>query len=251
MTLRQWRFSGFEFLTLWEQMDRDRLPYPLMYQPTAPTVDEHNAERSLAAQSLAGRVDAHLRAGLTVLAEPAVRVELVGVHDTGARVRAHAGIASATGIVVEQLPGTDEMTGGDVIVHVGAAEIVGRALAAALPLAQAGRTRGVSVHQSDLDHQQGQSFMQNARETSPKDQYRAFFKRTRNGVGRIDAFVGPAYDARPTNDGAGFYWMDYADDGRYLVHKGHTITAVPASAETVASHVDQLIARTRQRVARV
>ena len=253
MTGRQWSFTAHEFALLWEdEIRRDRLPYPVMYRNTAPTLDAYRIERDEARESVREKIDEPLLRTLGVLAQPRIRIEVSGFRDVageqGVRVRAHAGIGDKIGVVVSQDPGPTDRIGGDVRVHAVPPSATPALLAGCLPARNPGRLKGVRLHSSEIAYDPDRSFLQAAGISSPREQYRAFFERERDGLGRIEAFYGPAYDWRPTDDGLHISWMDYVGDGRYMVRREEEIRAVAADPARMAAGIRQLIARVEARV---
>lgn len=238
----RWRLTALEFTVLWERFGRDRLPYPFQFRGTAATDDEFQADRRAAAQKVVPMLDERMYEALVALAEPAVRVELCGFR--GARldsmIRMHAGVRESVAAVAVQLPGPDLHAGSDVLLASAPASQVGTFVAQSIPPVAAGRRRGVSVPRSVVPASGG-SVMQSASRGQGNEERDEFFKRPRTGLGEITVFAGPAYDNRPTGDGQGFHWMDFAADGRYLVRGSDIVSAVPARGEDVAAEVQRLV----------
>ncbi|WP_242676768.1 ESX secretion-associated protein EspG [Rhodococcus sp. ABRD24] len=246
-----WRFTGLEFQVLWAQLGRDRLPYPLRFRPIADTQDDLDRQRRAAARQWAPRVTETLHRHLNALAEPAVRVEVCGYAGAGldAKVRMHAGIRGASGALAIQLPGVDDDTGGDIYLHCVAPAQLAHAIVAALPAAPAGTRRPLTFRRADLDSGGG-PILVSAGSTRTRDEVNGFFRRPRTGIGEITAFAGVAYDSRPTEDGIGLHWLDFADDGRYSVRGVDNVVAAPVSAADLASEIARLMARVQARAAR-
>ncbi|NLG56538.1 MAG: ESX secretion-associated protein EspG [Rhodococcus sp.] len=247
ITGRRWSFTAHEFAWLWEdQIKRDRLPYPLMYRNTAPTLDAYRAQCDSVRESVQSKLGEQLLRALQVLAQPRIRIEVSGFRDmarNNVRVRAHAGIVDKLGVVVTQEPGPTDQIGGDIFVYAGPPTIVPTLIAGCLPPRNPGQLKGVRLHSSEIAHDKDRSFLQSAGISSPREQYRAFFDRERDGLGRIEVFVGPAFDWRPTSDGMHVSWMDYVGDGRYMVRREDEIRAIAADPAKITAGVRQLIAR--------
>lgn len=242
MSQGPWRLTALEFAVLWERLGRDRLPYPFAFRGTAATEAQFRAQRAVAARRALAQVDAPMYEALAALAEPAVRVELCGLHRVGpgsSMVRAHAGIRCGRATVAVQQPGDDLHTGSDVVLTAVAAAEVGAALAQAIPQVEAGRRRGVSVPRSTAP---GASVMRPAGRRRASEQRDEFFARPRTGFGEVGIVAGPAYDSSPRGEVRDFHWIDFAGDGRYLVRGAETVHATPAGGADFAAQVHRLVA---------
>ncbi|MFC7449377.1 ESX secretion-associated protein EspG [Rhodococcus daqingensis] len=236
------RLTALEFTVLWERFGRDRLPYPFQFRGTATTDEEFRADRRAAAAKVAPMLDESMYEALVALAEPAVRVEVCGFRGAGleSMIRVHAGVGRSCAAVAVQLPGPDLHAGGDVLLTSAPAAQVGTIVVQSIPPVPAGRRRGVSVPRS-VTASGGGSIMQTASRARGNEERDEFFRRPRTGLGEITVFAGPAYDNRPTGDGRGFHWMDFADDGRYLVRGSDIVSALPARGEDIAAEVQRLV----------
>ncbi|MCA1005981.1 ESX secretion-associated protein EspG [Rhodococcus hoagii] len=238
----EWRFTGLEFQILWRRLGLDRLPYPLRFRPIAETQDDLDRQRRDASAALLPRVTETLHRHLVTLAEPTVRIEVFGFagrSDT-TPVRLHAGIRGDTGTLAIQLPGPDPDTGGDVLVRGVAPTRVPDAIASALPTAPAGARSAVRFRRTDLQPAQG-AVLTSAGSAGLRDEVRALLGRPRSGTGEITAFAGSAYDSRPTDDGAAMHWLDFGDDGRYVLRGDPDIVVRPAGAADIAAEVRALL----------
>ncbi|MFC9516117.1 ESX secretion-associated protein EspG [Nocardiaceae bacterium NPDC056970] len=238
----EWRFTGLEFQILWRRLGLDRLPYPLRYRPIAETQDDLDRQRRDASAALLPRVTETLHRHLVTLAEPTVRIEafgFVGRSDT-TPVRLHAGIRGDTATLAIQLPGPDLDTGGDVLVRGVAPTRIPDAIAAALPAVPTGARSAVQFRRTDLQPAQG-SVLTSAGSAGLRDEVRALLGRPRSGTGEITAFAGAAYDSRPTDDGAALHWLDFADDGRYVLWGDPDIVVRPAGTADIAAEVRALL----------
>lgn len=238
----EWRFTGLEFQVLWRQLGLDRLPYPLRYRPVADTQDDLDRQRRDASASLLPRLTEALHRYLVALAEPRERIEVFGFAgrpDT-TPVRLHAGIRGDTGTLAIQLPGPDVDTGGDVLLRGVAPTRIPDAIASALPSIPAGSRSPVRFRRADLQSGPG-SVLTSAGSVALRDEVRALLGRPRNGTGEITAFAGVAYDSRPTDDGAALHWLDFGDDGRYVLRGDADVAVRPAGPADVAAEVRALL----------
>ncbi|MFE3293221.1 ESX secretion-associated protein EspG [Rhodococcus sp. NPDC059234] len=243
----QWRFTALEFDVLWRHLGRDRLPYPMRFRGEAATEDDFQQQRRAAARRVLPRLDEALHAALSALASPIVRVEVCGFHGRGleSTVRAHAGVSGERAALARQDQGADLDDGGDVVLSAVPAGRVAARIAAVLPSARRGTGRGVASAISRRRSGADGSLMLPAARLGHEEACDEFFARPRTGLGEIGVFAGPALDWRPTAEGRVVQWMDFEDDGRYLVGGTDAVSAVPAGGDEIASEVGRLIGLTR------
>ncbi len=245
-TQSQWRFTGMEFQILWEAVGRDRLPYPLKFRPTAETMTELTMQRKNAALRIRQILDESMTDALQILAEPTVRIEVSGFH--GARMntvtRLHGAIAGEWGVLVEQLPGAAADSGSDVVLSVQRASVLVSAMVTHLPQCQAGKVRVASAR--NTKHIPGESILSRADDPRPAQELGRFFRRPRTSIGEITISSGSAIDSRPNRGDVVFQWNDFADDGRYIVRGGETLSAVAASALDVETAIMAAVSTKRQ-----
>ncbi|MFE6922749.1 ESX secretion-associated protein EspG [Nocardia sp. NPDC057663] len=231
----RWQLDGLAFTIALEAVGRDRLPYPLRYQPEfRETANEFTLRRARSAQRLRQVYDESLHRALELLLEPRVRVEIQGFH--GARqnevIGIHAGIIDAEAVVAVQHSERDRRGAGDIVLsrhpaHLVAAEIVGH-----LPRCSGGAEPRFEGRRSDLDTP---VYSRHPTKLSNTEHLQRFLKRPRTGTGTITVYPGFEIDARPTTDGSAFLWLDYPDDGRYLMqhHDAENFTVIPGPPEEV------------------
>ena len=239
MATTTWRFTALQFLLAWESLGRDRLPFPLVFRGGAPLLADFQEERRQAATVVHDQMDDDLYRALQILAEPAARVEVCG-HNGPARthmLRVHAGVDNTAGVVASQLPGRTFDEGGDVILSIHSAANTAPRIAEVLPPVDAGRMRGVVVDKRDLGPSQGGSVLHEPSYVSAADEAKKFFDRPYSWYGEITVDKGPAFDGRKDDSGKTFQFVDYVNDGRYLVRKNQSVAAIPASAQTIASEI--------------
>lgn len=245
----RWRCTGLEFQVLWRELGRDRLPYPLCFRPAADDQDDLDRQRRAAAQHWAPRVTERLHHHLTVLAEPDIRLEVVGFAGVGfaTRIRMHAGLHSSGATLAIQLPGVDADTGGDVLIRGVSPAQIPQAVAAALPAAPAGSRGALRFRRRDLDASAG-PLLVSAGAGRVRDEALALLRRPRTGIGEVTAFAGVAYDSRPTTDGIGLHWLDFDGDGRYTMRESDDVVVAPAATTDLAGEIQRLVDAIRTRV---
>ncbi|MEU7768388.1 ESX secretion-associated protein EspG [Nocardia sp. NPDC049190] len=217
MSENRWRMDGFAFTIAMSAMGRDRLPYPLSYQPEfAEHRDDYERLRARTAHRLQTMFDERFHRALTTLLEPRIRIEVHGFYgpELSQVVRIHAGLTDRVATVAQQLPGPDRAHGRDVIITQCSADMLVAEVAAKLPRCQGGSHYPFSARRSDLNQP---VYARHPTKLSPIEEMQRFVQRPRSSTGEITVYPGAAFDARPTDDGRAFIWMDYAGDGRYLL----------------------------------
>lgn len=217
MTQSRWHMEGLTFTIALEALGRDRLPYPLSYFPDPLEFPEDlDRSRAAAAQRLRSRFDDRLHNALTVLLEPEIRFEVYGFYGPAQAqtVRMHAGVTGGLATLAVQSPGPTREYGTDVTITTHPTELITHEIITRLPRLTAGTHRPFHGKRSDLNAPI------NSRDPirlSPIEEIQLFFNRPRSGLGEISVFPGYTVDSRPTNDGQGYLWLDYPNDGRYLL----------------------------------
>jgi hypothetical protein len=243
MSENRWRLDGLAFTIAMSAMGRDRLPYPLSYQPEfMEHRDDYEPLRVRTAQRLEPVFDERFHRALTTLLEPRVRIEIHGFYgpELSQVVRIHAGLADRVATVAQQLPGPDREHGRDVVITQCGAGMLVAELAAKLPQRQGGSHYPFSARRSDLNQP---VYARHPTKLSPIEEMQRFVRRPRSSTGEITVYPGAAYDARPTNDGRAFIWMDYPEDGRYLLinHNRDDVSFTPGPAEELMRQLQSRI----------
>lgn len=224
-----WVLDPHAFAVGIEAHGRDRLPYPLTFRPEfAETYEIHQERREAAFARLRESYDDGLHKVLRALLEPEVRVEIEGLHSPGRSgvVRVYAGIIEDHAALAVQASGPTREQGGDIALSIVPLPELAAAIVAKLPRAQGGSTPRFEGRRSDLD---AATYARHPTRLSPVEQTQRFFRRSRTGTGEITVYPGFQVDSRPTTDGKAFLWLDYPDDGRYLIqhHDADTFTVIP------------------------
>ncbi|MFE3543424.1 ESX secretion-associated protein EspG [Nocardia sp. NPDC059177] len=243
MTGSTWQMEGLTFTIALEALGRDRLPYPLSWFPNELEFPgDYTRSRAAAAQRLAPRFDETLYSALAVLLEPEMRIEVYGFYgpDQTQVVRIHAGISGSTATLAVQRPGRTREYGTDITVsthqsHRIAAEVVGR-----IPRFGAGAHRPFHGRRSDLEQP---TYGRHPTRLSPVEEMQRFFRRERTGMGEITVLPGFALDSTPTDDGRAFIWLDYPNDGRYLLHElsADDISVTPGAPDELLRQLQERI----------
>ncbi|MFD3592197.1 ESX secretion-associated protein EspG [Nocardia sp. NPDC058640] len=239
----RWQLDSLGFNIAVEANGRDRLPYPLRYRAEFPeTADEFARRRAGSAQRLQQVYDDSLHRCLEILLEPQARVEVLGFYGPGQTkmVGIHAGIIDSEAVVAFQVSERDNRGGGDIVISghpVGslAAEIV-----ALLPRCVGGVEPRFEGRRSDLNTA---VHARHPTRLSPIEKLQRFLNRQRVGTGAITVYPGFEIDARPTDDGVAFQWLDYPDDGRYLMqhHDAENFTVIPGPADEITRRLQTRI----------
>ncbi|WP_280434822.1 ESX secretion-associated protein EspG [Nocardia carnea] len=230
-----WQLDGYGFTLALEAMGRDRLPYPLEYMPPRMEHDdEFRRYRQQCARRLQTVFDEPLYRALTVLLEPEIRVEIYGVHGPGQNtaVRMHAGVIGRVAVLATQLPGPTPKSGADIVLTQLRSDQLAPRLVAGLPKVETGRHQPIRARRGDLN---APVYSRHPTQLSLVEDMQRFFRRPRAGTGEITIYPGYTVDTRPTDDGYAFLWLDYPDDGRYLLHNHNTddFTVTPGPPDEI------------------
>lgn len=248
----RWVLDPHAFAIGCEAHGRDRLPYPLIYQPEfAESYEIHEERRQAAGRRLREVYDPTLHKVFGALLEPQVRVEIDGLHGPGRHevIRVFAGIIEDHAALAVQAPGATHEQGGDLTLSVVPLAELAAEIVANLPRVQGGNTPRFQGRRSDLD---AATYARHPTRLSPVEQTQRFFRRPRIGTGEITVYPGYQLDARPTDDGKAFLWLDYPDDGRYLLqhHGADDFTVIPGPPAELTHRVARHIAMFTDRLAR-
>ncbi|MFE6923228.1 ESX secretion-associated protein EspG [Nocardia sp. NPDC057663] len=248
----RWVLDPHAFAIGLEAHGRDRLPYPLTFQPEfAETIEIHNERREAAGRRLRQIYDQGLHKVFGALLEPQVRVEIEGLHGPGHTevVRVFAGIIEDHAALAVQAPGPTREQGGDVTSSIVPLADLAAEIVAKLPHAAGGTTPRFQGRRSDLD---AATYARHPTRLSPVEQTQRFFRRPRIGTGEITVYPGYQLDARPTDNGKAFLWLDYPDDGRYLLqhHDADNFTVIPGPPAELTHRLAKHIAMFTDRPAR-
>ncbi|MBY6539942.1 ESX secretion-associated protein EspG [Rhodococcus sp. BP-349] len=264
-----WHLTSLEFAVLLDRIGRDRVPFPFSWTTCARTAADLRAEREAARRRLGDR---SLLAAASLLGGPGLQVTACGVESGDRRVRIRAATAYSAiplhsdrppafalhsdrppafplhsdrppafplAVVVVQDPGPTSDTGGTVHVHAVPPERMTHTLTAALPHRRAGRVTPSSVSRDDVVRAPS-SHLHDSRDDTDRERVIHILDGPREGLGEI--VVGHGGDG-PLEAIAGRRWIDAVGDGRYLVHATDVVTVLPATAQTIATALDDEIRR--------
>ncbi|MFD3509572.1 ESX secretion-associated protein EspG [Nocardia sp. NPDC058666] len=234
----RYQFDGLTFELALQANRRDRFPYPLSYRREfAEYRADDERRRGEAGMRLRRIYDEQMHAMFQVLLEPQARVEIEGVHGPQSRVlRVYVGIAGPIAVLAAQQPGPTHAHGGDIVVSTHRSTGIAADITARLPRLHAGGQSRFDGRRGDLDTP---VYARHPTQLSPTEHLRRFFHRPRVGGGEITVYPGFQIDARPTDDGRAFCWLDYPDDGRYLLqnHDSENFTVIPGGPEELVRQI--------------
>lgn len=241
--MSRWTLGPLAFTVALEAHGRDRLPYPLSYRPEfAESLAVYGQRRQDAVDEIQRVYDEDLHRAFGILLEPQVRVEIDGLHGPGQGepVRVFAGVAGERAALAVQAPGATREHGGAVTITTAPLAALPDRILAHLPPAEGGATPRFEGRRGDLD---APVYGRHPTRLSPTEQVQRFFRRPRIGTGEFTVYPGYQVDARPTGDGRAFLWLDYPDDGRYLLqhHDDQNFTVIPGPPgelrQRIANHI--------------
>ncbi|BDT85416.1 ESX secretion-associated protein EspG [Nocardia cyriacigeorgica] len=257
MSESRWRMDGLMFTLAVNAFGRDRLPYPIKWEPErrvpdeAVPYDDYQRMRKEAGQRLAAIADQRLHRAISTLLEPEVRVEVHGFFGQDFRqvVRIHAGIVGQAATMAVQLPGPTQAYGRDVIMSMMPAQALAGQVVAHLPKCAGGKYEGLRARGSDVSRVE---YAKHPTRLSLTEKINRIVRRPRSSLGEVGVYAGGAIDGRPTPDVRGFTWMDYQPtDGRYLLqhHPHDEFTLAPAPPEEIVRALQHTIDTTRRATA--
>ncbi|MFB7876215.1 ESX secretion-associated protein EspG [Nocardia sp. NPDC056064] len=216
--MHEWHWEPDDFAALWLSDARDRFPRPLHYTSRF----RYREEFETHCRSVRSRYVCEMEAidlALNTLETAELRVEVSaetrssrsGKHThhriVGVRNYRHAVIASQ--VVVD---GTD----GSISVRSGHPENLGKRIVGRIPSCGAGRHRAEQFYIRDLISTPDTYFVNVARNT-PRERYQRFVDRPMTGLGSALLRTGSVHDR--TDSAILIEWLDFADDGRYILRK--------------------------------
>ncbi|MEU2034944.1 ESX secretion-associated protein EspG [Nocardia amamiensis] len=243
-TANSWRLPQIEFHLAWEAMGRDRMPFPLAFHTNAETQLDFERECRSAAKSLVDKIgdDDSLYRALQALAQPQVRVEMLGYRRDGRdrMVRVSAGIDDGIGTVAAQHPGPDIESGGDILIFMHSPSFVVKRVASILPDVPPGSAAGIDVHREDLAPEERAWTASHT--PTPREAAARFFNRPYRTYVEIRIDTGPALDGWEEG-GRYLQVVDFVDEGRYLVQVSERLVATPVTKDRLEAEIQRRIDR--------
>ncbi|MGF6886514.1 hypothetical protein ABIA39_004712 [Nocardia sp. GAS34] len=248
-TANAWKLTQIEFYCAWRAVGRDRMPFPIEFRSDIEVGADFDRECAVAARRVAelAHADPGIYQALEVLAQPRVRVEMLGYRRDGRdrMVRMHAGIADGAGALLVQEPGaaTDLEAAGDIRVYLHGPGGAVKRMVSLLPDVPPGTAPGVWINRLDLAPQETWS----AGETrSPREQAMRFFRQPYRTYVEIKIDLGPALDG--WQEGGDYLRVvDFDKTGRYLLTLGDRVEAKALTADKLQATIQHRIDRALER----
>jgi hypothetical protein len=249
--VNNWTLSGAEFAVLWGAMDRETLPGSIGYRTHSATAEQYRAELERASAAVAAKLSDNLYSALVALALSEARLSVYGGIGPKLErpIRIHAAIRQRVGVLLVQ--SDDDSVA---VRRVGADRVPGL-LTEALPRLGPGRGRRLRARLTELrprtdeEYLRDVSYLREVGSTRPSQAQlvRRFMARERMCRGSIEIQPGPALDNRPIEGTIMLSFMDYADDGRYLVRtEDDVITIEPVDQVALAEHIRLAVGSVRK-----
>ena len=253
----RWDFAPLAYVVGWRAFGWDTLSYPLQYRSTAQLQSDYEQDCVRAAADFESQWGEDLYSAFVTLGAAEARVYACGFAGAGnaRKVRVHAAVRGGTGVVVVQDPGPDHHSGGTIHLAKVSTARLAQHVVDALPTTSKGRDSAfeipVDAIDSDTDGDDGrpESWMEPTRKRrdSPGEALSRFAQQRRVGTGQIEVYAGPTTDSRDTGAGRDMFWVDVADDGRYLARQNHNMLKVePVSAGGLADYLQRLVTNASQ-----
>ncbi|MFI7194854.1 ESX secretion-associated protein EspG [Nocardia nova] len=244
-----WQLTSAQYEAAFFATQRDRLPYPTWNALRAGDDIELGRQRREAIDTLLPRVDDDLARLVHTLAEPQVRLHVHGrlgtdPDDPETQLRGYAGFGPEIAAVaiqdIDPEPGVSGGVSVSLCTHVQALALLARML----PDQPSGRHE-LHALKSELDIEPDSDRGWN-RPPTPRERLGRFFSRSRTGWGEVLCYPGPFLDNR-TDGVEGFFWMDFAGDGRYYVREDSaSYTVQPMTHDGFVGHARALARRVRE-----
>lgn len=246
MNERSWTLGGLEFRMLMEHSGRDRLPFPIQYQPAADSAADYHRQRHEAGEALARKMDDDLRIAMRTIITPTVRVEVVGHRWASPiateKIRGHAAIAGDVAVVATQQPADTDRSGGPVTLTLLEAFRAVTSVLKVLPPADGGRAARMDVAYADASTPTVRSpLVRRAGRRTDEERYEELFGRAPTCAGEILVCTGSATDNRLEENTTGVNWVDFSGDGRYLIRHCDRLCVIPASSPQLAAEIAGLV----------
>ncbi|MEU4414545.1 ESX secretion-associated protein EspG [Nocardia salmonicida] len=227
-----WTFTADEFAHVWRESGQDRMPFPLRVLESPRTENDADRLRAGLRDRLPGG-DPDLAACLRIIAEPHVRVVLVGgAHTPGSEIRLLACAVYDHAVLVVQDPSTRPDYGGSVRVSIGHTAGIGARVAACLPDTPPGRE---PAREAATDAVRDEEAVLATHPAVPRIQRLLRKPHTAEGHIRIETGLDRPAPSPPVH----YSWIDVANDGRYLLRAGETVHVVPASTGQLAAQLQR------------
>ncbi len=229
----KWEFSPDEFTHVWQETEKDRLPYPLQVISSA----QWQSESAKLSGELHARLprggDIGLTRALRVVANPEVSAVLIGKRRHPIRI--YGAIDGNIAVTLFQRPGPSDEFGGNVVVEVGSPTLVSNVFAVVVSAVPAGRGP-VLVESADQIEVSLESWT-GTRETTAERMRRLLNRRA--GWGHIEIL--PALRDRRPLPAQYLSWIDVEGDGCYLYGERYNEFHVePCSKDVISREVSRI-----------
>lgn len=207
----RWQFTCDEFRHLWNGLGHDRVPAPLTLRTEPRSRDEWNTRVAEIGRRLSPSGDPSLSAALSIAADPASAVTVIGTNDQP--IRLYCAVTDQHAVGVAQEPGPAPDRGGDVVVRIGTPAALPTWIGHFTGGCAGGAGPALCAPVDELTSSR-QALGLDYGESTPGDQLRKLLRRPRTGQGHVEV---EEYRHHP--DGPQRYylsWLDIAGDGRYL-----------------------------------
>ncbi|MGO4518939.1 ESX secretion-associated protein EspG [Terriglobus sp. 2YAB30_2] len=249
---RTWSFTDLEFVVLWQRLNQDLLPHPLIFTSRIRLHDDLVREKAATWERLRSRVDGSLRDAFDAIARPDVRLAVQGrngedLDDPAGSIRILAARSAGTGYVVKQHPGeTIWHSKGFTITECSAVGLAD-AVVAELPDAGPGELADVTLvtgsSADDIDYSYGKSKVKQASfGDSVRQRSRRFLESSLSVIGAIEIIQGRSRFGPRGITRHVLEWRDVEGDGRYVITVQNPLVAVAADRKRLTATINAKIA---------
>ncbi|WP_227998545.1 ESX secretion-associated protein EspG [Nocardia australiensis] len=245
-----WTFGDLEFKVMWEILEEDFLPWPLVFTSRTALWEDYLQEKAEVKDRLRRTLDPALREVLEAMQFPDIRLVVYGWDDRDGLnpdfcLRVLGVRRADRGLVVKQRCGeTIWHSAGFEVTECGALEL-GERIVSALPPAAAGRMADVVLlteADGDLDYTFGDSAVRDSFADSVVHRSEAFLGKSAASIGTIEIIQGHSVFGPRGITKHVIGWRDLQDDGRYAIEDQYPKVAVPADHKRMTTMVNTRIA---------
>ncbi|WP_406265593.1 ESX secretion-associated protein EspG [Nocardia sp. NBC_00881] len=249
---RTWSFTDLEFVVLWERLEEDFLPHPLMFTSRIRLHDDLAREKAQIWDRLRSTVDGSLGDALAAIARPDVRLAVQGrngkdLDDPAGSIRILATRSGDSGYVVKQRPGeTIRHSAGFTITECSAVRLAD-AVVAELPDIGPGKLADITLvperSADDMDYSYGRSRVEQATfENSVGQRSQRFLESSLSVIGAIEIIQGRSRFGPRGVTRHVLQWRDVEGDGRYVIAVQNPLAAVAADRKRLTAMINTKIA---------
>jgi len=248
----RWTFGDLEFVVLWDSVEEDFLPRPLVFTSRTPLHEDYLRERAELHRRLQATTDPEVYEVLDVVARPDIRLVVRGVDAADQQnpkrsIRLLAARRGDRGYLLTQIPGeTVNHSGGYTIAECDALDLA-QVVVDQLPEQPAGDSARIALPTAAdgdgaVDHSFGRSDLWDSFEDPSHHAADKFLQAPLDAIGRIEIAQGVSTFGPRGRKVRQVEWRDLLDDGRYLISGEKSPVAIGVDDKKMVSLINNEIA---------